>query len=266
MIRAIRGIGDLREPTAFRSWLVAIAIRQVRDSYRDRPGAAARGGVRTHRVRLRRPDHPAARAVRPAARDGRGHPLARRRRPGSARAVVAGERRAASTGAELAEALGLPPGARGGPRRPDEGAAGHRPASWSGPCAGVPPCHDLAVVTASGTTSPARCGVSGWPGTSATARGAWPAPATWSRPSDCSAGCRCCRSRPRSAGDAAGARWPGGPAAAAQVAAAPDIRRHAAAGDRGTRARWAAGHARHPGRKAARLSSSPSWSRSRSRW
>ncbi len=28
--------GDLRDPGAFRSWLVAIAIRQVRDSYRDR--------------------------------------------------------------------------------------------------------------------------------------------------------------------------------------------------------------------------------------
>jgi RNA polymerase sigma factor (sigma-70 family) len=36
MLRAIRGIKDLREPGAFRSWLVAIAIRQVRDSYRDR--------------------------------------------------------------------------------------------------------------------------------------------------------------------------------------------------------------------------------------
>ena len=36
MLRAIRGIGDLRDPAAFRSWLVAIAIRQVRDSYRDR--------------------------------------------------------------------------------------------------------------------------------------------------------------------------------------------------------------------------------------
>jgi len=36
MLRAIRGIGELRDPTAFRSWLVAIAIRQVRDSYRDR--------------------------------------------------------------------------------------------------------------------------------------------------------------------------------------------------------------------------------------
>ena len=36
MLRAVRGIRDLRDPEAFRSWLVAIAIRQVRDSYRDR--------------------------------------------------------------------------------------------------------------------------------------------------------------------------------------------------------------------------------------
>jgi RNA polymerase sigma factor (sigma-70 family) len=36
MLRAVRGIRDLREPASFRSWLVAIAVRQVRDSYRDR--------------------------------------------------------------------------------------------------------------------------------------------------------------------------------------------------------------------------------------
>jgi RNA polymerase sigma factor (sigma-70 family) len=36
MLRAVRGIGELRDPPAFRSWLVAIATRQVRDSYRDR--------------------------------------------------------------------------------------------------------------------------------------------------------------------------------------------------------------------------------------
>jgi RNA polymerase sigma factor (sigma-70 family) len=36
MLRAVRGLGELRDPEAFRSWLVAIAVRQVRDSYRDR--------------------------------------------------------------------------------------------------------------------------------------------------------------------------------------------------------------------------------------
>src|ERR1700730_12715893 len=36
MLRAVRGVGDLRDPQAFRSWLVAIAVRQVRDSYRER--------------------------------------------------------------------------------------------------------------------------------------------------------------------------------------------------------------------------------------
>ena len=36
MLRVVRGLGDLRDPAAFRSWLVAVAIRQVRD-YRARP-------------------------------------------------------------------------------------------------------------------------------------------------------------------------------------------------------------------------------------
>src|SRR2546430_13858328 len=36
MIRALRGLGDLRDPLAFRSWLVAIAVRQGRESYRAR--------------------------------------------------------------------------------------------------------------------------------------------------------------------------------------------------------------------------------------
>jgi RNA polymerase sigma factor (sigma-70 family) len=40
MLRVVRGLGDLRDPAAFRSWLVAVAIRQVRD-YRGRPGRPA---------------------------------------------------------------------------------------------------------------------------------------------------------------------------------------------------------------------------------
>jgi RNA polymerase sigma factor (sigma-70 family) len=36
MLRAVRGLGDLRDPAAFRSWLVAVAIRQMRDHYRAR--------------------------------------------------------------------------------------------------------------------------------------------------------------------------------------------------------------------------------------
>jgi RNA polymerase sigma factor (sigma-70 family) len=31
MLRVVRGLGDLRDPAAFRSWLVAVAVRQVRD-------------------------------------------------------------------------------------------------------------------------------------------------------------------------------------------------------------------------------------------
>ncbi len=39
MLRAVRGVGDLRDPAAFRSWLVAVAIRQMRDHYRARQAA-----------------------------------------------------------------------------------------------------------------------------------------------------------------------------------------------------------------------------------
>src|SRR5580693_2341452 len=41
MLRAVRGLGDLRDPAAFRSWLVAVAIRQMRDHYRGRQAAPA---------------------------------------------------------------------------------------------------------------------------------------------------------------------------------------------------------------------------------
>jgi RNA polymerase sigma factor (sigma-70 family) len=40
MLRVVRGIGELRDPRAFRSWLVAIAVRQIRDSYRARVARA----------------------------------------------------------------------------------------------------------------------------------------------------------------------------------------------------------------------------------
>ncbi|WP_141726535.1 RNA polymerase sigma factor, partial [Actinacidiphila rubida] len=39
LLRVVRGLGDLRDPAAFRSWLVAIAVRQVRD--REQARAAA---------------------------------------------------------------------------------------------------------------------------------------------------------------------------------------------------------------------------------
>src|SRR5919107_563699 len=39
MLRVLRNLGDLRDPEAFRSWLVAITVRQVRERYRVRRGA-----------------------------------------------------------------------------------------------------------------------------------------------------------------------------------------------------------------------------------
>ncbi|MFB9834839.1 sigma-70 family RNA polymerase sigma factor [Actinoallomurus acaciae] len=37
LLRALRGVSGLRQPDSFRSWLVAVAIRQIRDHHRSRP-------------------------------------------------------------------------------------------------------------------------------------------------------------------------------------------------------------------------------------
>jgi RNA polymerase sigma factor (sigma-70 family) len=39
MLRVLRNLSDLREPESFRSWLVAITVRQVRERFRARRGA-----------------------------------------------------------------------------------------------------------------------------------------------------------------------------------------------------------------------------------
>jgi RNA polymerase sigma factor (sigma-70 family) len=39
MLRVVRGLGGLRDPAAFRPWLVAVTIRQMRDHYRARQTA-----------------------------------------------------------------------------------------------------------------------------------------------------------------------------------------------------------------------------------
>jgi RNA polymerase sigma factor (sigma-70 family) len=41
MLRAVRGLSALRDPAAFRSWLVAVAVRQLRDHFRARPATPA---------------------------------------------------------------------------------------------------------------------------------------------------------------------------------------------------------------------------------
>jgi RNA polymerase sigma factor (sigma-70 family) len=41
MLRVLRRLGDLREPESFRSWLVAVTVRQVRDRHRARQAAPA---------------------------------------------------------------------------------------------------------------------------------------------------------------------------------------------------------------------------------
>src|SRR5580692_9886653 len=45
MLRAVRGLPELRDPGAFRSWLVAVAVRQVRDHVTARKVPVARDPV-----------------------------------------------------------------------------------------------------------------------------------------------------------------------------------------------------------------------------
>ncbi|MBF9133724.1 sigma-70 family RNA polymerase sigma factor, partial [Plantactinospora sp. S1510] len=45
LLRLVRHLPELRDPAAFRSWLVAIAVRQVRDRQQRRASAPATGGV-----------------------------------------------------------------------------------------------------------------------------------------------------------------------------------------------------------------------------
>jgi ADP-ribose pyrophosphatase YjhB (NUDIX family) len=74
MLRVVHGLSGLRDPAAFRSWLVAIAIRQVRDRHRR------------HRRRAR----PAVPDPRQARRPARGRAaLGRLRHPSEARQYAA---------------------------------------------------------------------------------------------------------------------------------------------------------------------------------
>ncbi|MFF7729736.1 sigma-70 family RNA polymerase sigma factor [Streptomyces sp. NPDC008001] len=43
MLRVINGLGELRDATAFRSWLVAITMNQIRSHWRERPEASVSG-------------------------------------------------------------------------------------------------------------------------------------------------------------------------------------------------------------------------------
>ena len=45
MLRAVRSVGDVRDPAAFRSWLVAIAVRKIRDHVSGRPLQLAGDGA-----------------------------------------------------------------------------------------------------------------------------------------------------------------------------------------------------------------------------
>ncbi len=175
MLRAVRGVGELRDPAAFRSWLVAIAIRQVRDSYRDRLAQPP-----TVESDAPSPDF-ADTTIERLGLSGQRLETAEATRwlddeDGQVLALWWQEAAGKLRRADLAVALEPVAGARGRPRRADEGTAGHiaHGGARAAPGPAVPePGGDHDRV---GPASRARCGASGWPGTSGTARGAWPTP------------------------------------------------------------------------------------------
>ncbi len=176
LLRVVRHLPDLRDPTAFRSWLVAIAVRQVRDreeqrraAWRAQYRASTTTGTSRPGLRLRRGDHPAARPDRPAPGGRRGDPLAGPGRPGAAGAVVAGGGRRRSAAPNWPTRPGAVPPARGRQGPADEGADETARAVVRALRA-QPRCPELAPRYAAGTARRARCGASGSPGTSATAR------------------------------------------------------------------------------------------------
>lgn len=173
MLRAVRGIGELRDPAAFRAWLVAIAIRQVRDSYRDRLArppavdcdvpAPDFADQAIERLGLSGQRLAAAEAIRWLDDDDR--PVL---------ALWWQEAAGRITRAELAAGLGLTP-AHAAVRvaRMKERLVTSRMVVHA--LRRRPRCETLAAIT--GSALRARSGASGSPGTSGTARVAWPAPA-----------------------------------------------------------------------------------------
>lgn len=59
MLRVLNGLPGLERPDRFRSWLVAIAVRQVRDRWRSRQAGRSRHHWRRPSMRrIRRPTSP----------------------------------------------------------------------------------------------------------------------------------------------------------------------------------------------------------------
>ncbi|MFE1883718.1 RNA polymerase sigma factor, partial [Streptomyces diastatochromogenes] len=74
MIRAVDNLGTLRDPDSFRSWLMAIAMRQIRDRARRGKGRRSAEGPPPRRVTRRH--RPARRAGGGGARRGAPAPVA----------------------------------------------------------------------------------------------------------------------------------------------------------------------------------------------
>ena len=146
MLRCLRALWDLRDPGRFRAWLVAIAVRQVRERHRHRATAATQIGDRADDLADPGADFADLTVLRlepdrAAPRGGRRDPVAGHRPPRAAGPVVAGGgrravprrpgalARAESRARGRAGAADARPARRrpGGGPRPQRGAALRRP-------------------------------------------------------------------------------------------------------------------------------------------
>lgn len=197
MLHAVDGLPELREPGAFRSWLVAIAMNQVRDRHRAQQAAQAGGGLDEAReiadpasdfvaltiVRLglsgqRREVAEATRWLEPAERE--------------LLALWWQEAAGELNRAELAAALELTPQhtavrVQRAKERLDTARVVVRA------LAATPPAPSWPRSPPTGTGSRGRCGASGSPATRGTAPPARAGRTTSSRPRGCWPGSPCCR-------------------------------------------------------------------------
>ena len=197
MIRVMRSIGDLRDPQAFRSWLVAIAMRQVRDSYRARvaqpPSAADLGtelaesdfeDMAIHRLGLSGQRRETAEASRWLDDEDR-----------ALLALWWQEAAGTLDRADLVQAMGQPAAhvavaVSRMRERLDASRLVVRALRRD-----AAPARSSSPSRAAGTASRTRCGARGWLGTFGTARPACLRLTRWSPPSGFSSAWRWCRCR-----------------------------------------------------------------------
>ncbi|MFF4751678.1 RNA polymerase sigma factor [Streptomyces sp. NPDC002514] len=203
MLQMVRDVGRLRDPAAFRSWLVAIAMRQVRRYWRIRRAAPPSGGGEGE-VETAQPADPGAdfadlsTAVLHLSDQ-------RRETAGATRWLDADDRELLAvwwmevagqlSRAELAAALEIPP-AQAGVRVQRMKARLEVARAWSARSPRCPAARHSTGCCTAGTAGRRDCGASGRPGTCVNARCAAGCSRKWCRPSGCSRTWPWSRSRP----------------------------------------------------------------------